>query len=301
MSATVERVPIEPFATAQHQAPAAPMDHDSRGWLQDLRAEGSTWEDAVARLHALLLGAARFEVARRRASLPHLRGNELDDIALEAADDALMSILAPRRLPRRQPVHDLGIQVRAARGGRQAAEARLAGTRDPPRARQLGHSPSDGLGPAEKAEQTELLHAVQQAIARAHSASAPCPRRARGERGTDRRSRRASRHHPRRAVQDPARRTPQAARDLDRGARARRAGGDAMTTPDLTLPAPRSRRTGGGLRGVLPGTRSLRRARARGRRRRHGPARPARPPRGLPRLPGGARQPARSRGRESAL
>ena len=50
----------------------------------------------MARLHALLLRAARFEVARRRPTLPHLRGDELDDIANEAADDALMSVL--RRL-----------------------------------------------------------------------------------------------------------------------------------------------------------------------------------------------------------
>jgi RNA polymerase sigma-70 factor (ECF subfamily) len=40
--------------------------------------------------------AARFEVARRRPTLPHLRGDELEDIATEAADDALMSVL--RRL-----------------------------------------------------------------------------------------------------------------------------------------------------------------------------------------------------------
>ena len=42
------------------------------------------------------LRAARFEVARRRPTLPHLRGDEFDDIALQAADDALMSVL--RRL-----------------------------------------------------------------------------------------------------------------------------------------------------------------------------------------------------------
>jgi RNA polymerase sigma-70 factor (ECF subfamily) len=40
------------------------------------------------------LRGARFEVGRRQASLPHLRGAELDDIALEAADDALMSVLS---------------------------------------------------------------------------------------------------------------------------------------------------------------------------------------------------------------
>ena len=38
--------------------------------------------------------AARFEVARRRAFTPHLRGEASADIALQAADDALMAVLA---------------------------------------------------------------------------------------------------------------------------------------------------------------------------------------------------------------
>src|SRR5690242_9729288 len=70
------------------------LDDDSREWLRSLRASGAVHDEAVARLHALLLRGARFEVARRRPTLPHLRGNELDEIALEAADDALMSVLA---------------------------------------------------------------------------------------------------------------------------------------------------------------------------------------------------------------
>jgi RNA polymerase sigma-70 factor (ECF subfamily) len=61
-----------------------------------LGAAGRPGEEAAARLHALLLRAARFEVARRLPTLPQLRGDELDDIATEAADDALMSVL--RRL-----------------------------------------------------------------------------------------------------------------------------------------------------------------------------------------------------------
>ncbi len=72
------------------------LDEESRAWLRDLRADGPSREDALARLHALLVKAARFEIARRRVTLPYLRGDELDDIALEAADDALMSVL--RRL-----------------------------------------------------------------------------------------------------------------------------------------------------------------------------------------------------------
>ena len=70
-----------------------PLDLESRAWLAELRATGEAHDAAVARLHALLLRAARFEVARRRPALPHLRGDELDDIALEAADDALVSVL----------------------------------------------------------------------------------------------------------------------------------------------------------------------------------------------------------------
>ena len=70
------------------------LDLESRRWFADLRGEGRAHDLAVVRLHELLLKAARFEVARRRRSMPHLRGNELDDIAHEAADDALVSILA---------------------------------------------------------------------------------------------------------------------------------------------------------------------------------------------------------------
>ena len=85
--------------SAVSRAPAVvepTLDEESREWLRELRAEGPVRDAAIARLHALLVRAARFEVARRRPTLPHLRGDELDDIATEAADDALMSVL--RRL-----------------------------------------------------------------------------------------------------------------------------------------------------------------------------------------------------------
>ena len=72
------------------------LDPESREWLRDLQGEGRERDQAVVRLHALLLRAARFETDRRRAMLPHLRGDDLDDLANQAADDALMSVL--RRL-----------------------------------------------------------------------------------------------------------------------------------------------------------------------------------------------------------
>ena len=91
-AATVTVVePTRPLAVAPRPTPL--LDPESREWLRCLRATDLTRDDAIARLHALLLRAARFEVARRRPALPHLRGDELDDIATEAADDALMSVL----------------------------------------------------------------------------------------------------------------------------------------------------------------------------------------------------------------
>jgi RNA polymerase sigma-70 factor (ECF subfamily) len=66
----------------------------SAAWLSALRSEGAEREQAVAELHKLLLRASRFELGRRRAALSHVRGEELDDIANQAADDALMAVLA---------------------------------------------------------------------------------------------------------------------------------------------------------------------------------------------------------------
>jgi RNA polymerase sigma-70 factor (ECF subfamily) len=71
----------------------ARYDREARLWLDALRGEGTAREEAVKRLHAFLLRAARFQIGRR-ASSSQLRGEELDDVAAEAADDALVTILA---------------------------------------------------------------------------------------------------------------------------------------------------------------------------------------------------------------
>jgi RNA polymerase sigma-70 factor, ECF subfamily len=81
-----------PMSAAESEPDRAAAD--SRAWLSALRGEGGERDEAVARLHELLLRAARFEVSRRRAALSHVRGEELDDIALQAADDALVAVLA---------------------------------------------------------------------------------------------------------------------------------------------------------------------------------------------------------------
>jgi RNA polymerase sigma-70 factor, ECF subfamily len=86
--------PKTELSVAVETRPRPLLDEDSRAWLRDLRAHGRTRDEAIVRLHALLLRAARFECARRRPTLPHLRGNDLDDLANQAADDALVSVLA---------------------------------------------------------------------------------------------------------------------------------------------------------------------------------------------------------------
>jgi RNA polymerase sigma-70 factor (ECF subfamily) len=64
-------------------------DVESRGWLEALSGTGRRHDEAVEALHELLLRAARFEVARRGGG----RSGDLDDLATQAADDALMAVM----------------------------------------------------------------------------------------------------------------------------------------------------------------------------------------------------------------
>jgi RNA polymerase sigma-70 factor (ECF subfamily) len=70
------------------------LDRKSRFWLDALRSRGLRREEAIGHLHALLLREARFEVGRRTAHLAHPSGGDLDDLAVQAADDAVIAILA---------------------------------------------------------------------------------------------------------------------------------------------------------------------------------------------------------------
>ena len=152
--------------TAASKPALSHLDEESRAWLQSLRAEGATRDDAIARLHELLLRAARFEVSRRRAGLPHLRGDDLDDLAVQAADDALVSVL--RRLDDFRGAsrfttwaYKFALLEAAVKLRKRAWQ----GKEIPLESETWSSISSSGLEPDVEAEQSELLKVLQHAIA----------------------------------------------------------------------------------------------------------------------------------------
>ncbi len=158
-------------AAAMPEVPAVrsrPLDTESREWLASLRSRGAEQAAAIERLHDLLLRAARFEVARRRPGLPHLRGNELDDIAQEAADDALMSVLGRlddfRGASRFTTwVYKFALYEAAVKLRRRAWQGREV----PLEPESWGIFASSSATPEAEAQQGELLRAVKEGIAEA--------------------------------------------------------------------------------------------------------------------------------------
>ena len=71
------------------------LDADTSEWLTRLRGAARVRDGAIEELHALLLRAARAELAGR-AFRSGISGPEFDDLAHQAAADALLSVL--RRL-----------------------------------------------------------------------------------------------------------------------------------------------------------------------------------------------------------
>jgi len=82
-----------PADSGVEQTPAAVprLDPDSAGWLRVLAGTGPAREAALARLHEMLVRIARAEVGRRAPRL-RLTGPELDDLAYQAAADAMIAI-----------------------------------------------------------------------------------------------------------------------------------------------------------------------------------------------------------------
>ena len=124
----------------------------------------------MTELHALLLRAARFEVGRRRSSLPHLRGDDHEDLAQQSADDALLGVLGKLDDFRGESrfttwaykfaLLEAGVKVR-----RRAWQGR-----EIPIAEEAWAALADGAAPAERrAEEGELFVALREEIERSLS------------------------------------------------------------------------------------------------------------------------------------
>ena len=77
-------------------SPSAPshLDPESCAWVEGLRATGADHARALERLHDLLLRASFAEARRRRHHYAEIDGTELDDLCRQAADDAVLAVLA---------------------------------------------------------------------------------------------------------------------------------------------------------------------------------------------------------------
>jgi RNA polymerase sigma-70 factor, ECF subfamily len=141
------------------------VDEETRQWLVNLDPSSPTRDEALIRLHGLLLRVAGAELARRRDRQP-ITGPELDDVAHQAADDALVAITA--KLP--QFRGDSRFTTWAYKFAVLEVSSKLA--------RHFWQNPSVALGsedwerlpdrfgldPGDHAERAELIRAFRQAV-----------------------------------------------------------------------------------------------------------------------------------------
>jgi RNA polymerase sigma-70 factor, ECF subfamily len=142
-------------------------DAESLGWIEALGSVGPARDDAVERLHGLLLRASQFEVARRRrAQGDGDRASDLDDLAMQAADDALMAIMSKLHTFRGDSrfttwAYKFALLEAAVKVRRRAWQGREVPLEEDGWAR----LPDRRSSPAADAEAAELLDAVRVAIA----------------------------------------------------------------------------------------------------------------------------------------
>jgi RNA polymerase sigma-70 factor, ECF subfamily len=143
--------------------PSPPGDPVSRRWVEQLHAGHPRYPQAVAALHEMLQRAALHELRRRRGTLA---GQELEDVAQQCADDAVMSILG--RLDRFQGLSRFTTWAyKFAVFEVSAKLARHAWRHHPPSAEELtwDRVPDTlAANPGERAERREQLAVVAKAV-----------------------------------------------------------------------------------------------------------------------------------------
>jgi RNA polymerase sigma-70 factor, ECF subfamily len=141
-------------------------DAESLGWIEALSGMGAAREDAVERLHGLLLRASHFEIARRQRALGAGPTGDLDDLATQAADDALMAIMSKLHTFRGDSRFTTwAYKFALLEAGVKARRRAWQGREVPLEADGWAQLPDGRASPDADAETTELLAAVRDAIA----------------------------------------------------------------------------------------------------------------------------------------
>jgi RNA polymerase sigma-70 factor (ECF subfamily) len=151
-------------ATAVVEAPECVLDAESRSWWVRLHGVGPVREHAIAELHERLRREASFHIRGRARWMSGFPRSDMDDLAVMAADDALLAVL--RKLDdyrgesqfwtwaRRFAQLEAPVSIRRRLG-------RDRVTDDPERAFDF---PDPGCSPQERAEVQELLQEVSDLI-----------------------------------------------------------------------------------------------------------------------------------------
>ena len=146
-------------------SPPPRFDPDSDQWVQVLSDAGPAREAALASLHDLLLRIARGELRRRGPQL-RITGPELDDLAYQAAADALLAIVVKLGQFRGESkfttwAYKFVIFEVSAKIGRHFWASRTV----PMDAEDWERLPDRfGLDPAQETERRELADAVRRAV-----------------------------------------------------------------------------------------------------------------------------------------
>src|SRR5690349_24651252 len=144
---------------------AGRMDPESQRWLERLGPDSHDRDLALADLRDLLLRAARFEVRRRCAAMPQIRGSDQEDLAQQSAADAMVAILAKLDDFRGDSkfttwAYKFALYEAAARIRKLAWQAREV----PLEAEAWPQVPDPGPAPQGEVEMNDLLAAIREEI-----------------------------------------------------------------------------------------------------------------------------------------
>ena len=198
-------VQVRTDATINRTAIDGPrLDVASRAWMDALHSPSRRREEAIGRLHALLVREARFDVGRRMTSSTRPSGAELDDLAVQAADDAVVAILAKLDQFRGDSLFTTWARRFVEREAAAKIRGRVGHARELPRDEGFEHArlwPVNDESPHERAVARESARTLARLIADVLTARQRHVLIALAIEGrADQRSGQTSRHHHRRSM-----------------------------------------------------------------------------------------------------